>query len=70
MDKQEANKAVTKVKETECERFADMLNEEEGRKNIFKIVKQVTKQNRDVTESSCIKGRDGIVINLLLIKIK
>jgi len=60
--KQEAKKAVAKEKDTECERFADILNEKEGRKKVFKIVKQVTKQNSDVTESSCIKGTDGIVI--------
>jgi len=39
MAKQEGKKAVAKEKEGECERFADMLNEDERCK---KIVKQVT----------------------------
>src|SRR6188508_334205 len=40
------------------------VSEEEGRKcdGIFQITKQITCQNRDVTESSCIKGKDGKVV--------
>ena len=38
-----------------------MLDREDGRKNIYKIVKQITPQNKDVTESNCIKDENGKV---------
>ncbi len=39
-----------------------MLDKENGRQNVFRIVKQMTKQNREVTESSCIKNKDGKIV--------
>jgi len=60
--KHNAKKVVAKAKESEFKRFGDMLDREDGRKNIFRIAKQMTRENRDVTESSCIKGNDGKVI--------
>ena len=39
-----------------------MLDREDERDGIFQITKQITCQNRDVTESSCIKGKDGKVV--------
>jgi hypothetical protein len=60
--KHDANIAVTQAKESECKRFGDMLNEEDSRQNIFKIVKKIKSQNSDVTESNCIKDKDGKII--------
>ena len=39
-----------------------MLDKEDGRQNVFRIVKQMTKQNRELTESSCIKNKDGKIV--------
>ena len=39
-----------------------MLDREDERDGIFKITKQITCQNRDITESSCIKIKDGKVV--------
>ena len=60
--KNEAKKAVAQAKEAEYKRFGDMLDREDERDGIFQITKQITCQNRDVTESSCIKGKDGKVV--------
>lgn len=60
--KREAKVAVAKAKEAECSRFADILDKEDSRQNIFKIAKQITRQNKDVTESSCIKDSDGRIV--------
>ena len=40
--KQDAKKEVAKAKEAECKKFGDMLDREDGRKNICRIVKQIT----------------------------
>jgi hypothetical protein len=60
--KNEAKKAVAQAKEAEYKRFGDMLDREDKRDGIFKITKQITCQNRDITESSCIKSKDGKVV--------
>ena len=39
-----------------------MLDKEDGRQNVFRMVKQRTRQNREVTESSCIKNKVGKIV--------
>ena len=39
-----------------------MLDKEEGRQNVFRIVKQMTRQNREITETSCIKNKDEKIV--------
>lgn len=53
--KVDAKRTVAKAKEVECRRFGDELDREDGRKNIFRIAKQMTNQNRDVIGSSYIR---------------
>ena len=60
--KKDAKKAVAQTKEAEGKKFGDMLDKKSGRQNVFRIVKQMTKQNREVTESSCIKNKDGKIV--------
>ena len=60
--KQDAKKAIAKAKDAECRKFGDMLDREDGRKNIYRIVKQITHQHKDVTESNCIKDANGKVV--------
>ena len=58
----DAKKAIAQDKETEGKRFGDMLDKEDGRQNAFRIVKQMTRQSREVTESSCIKNKDEKIV--------
>jgi hypothetical protein len=60
--KREAKIAVAKAKESESRRYGEMLDKEDGRKNIFRIAKQMVNQNKDVIGSSYIKGKDGNII--------
>jgi len=60
--KKDAKKAVARAKEAEGKRLGDILDKENGRQNVFRIVKQMTKQNREVTESSCIKNKDEKIV--------
>ena len=39
-----------------------MLDREDGRKNIYRRVKQITNQNKDVTESNCIEDKDEKIV--------
>ena len=46
----------------QCRKYGDMLDRKDGRKNIYRIVKQIIHQNKDVTESNCIKDVNGKVV--------
>ena len=60
--KKEAKKAVALAKCADARRFAEMIEKEDKRQNAFGVAKQLTRQNKDVTESSCIKDGNGRII--------
>ena len=41
----------------ERQRYCDMLEEEDGKDNVFRVAKQVVGLNKDITVSECVKGR-------------
>src|SRR5206468_3840554 len=60
--KKEAKKAVALAKSEDARRFAEMIEKEDKRQNVFRAAKQLIRQNKDVTESSCIKDGNGRII--------
>jgi hypothetical protein len=39
-----------------------MLENEDAKSNLFRVVKQMVKKNRDVTGSGCVKVADGTIV--------
>ena len=44
----EAKRAVYKAQEEERKKFGEMLDEEDGKGNIFRVAKQIVRSNKDV----------------------
>ena len=60
--KKEAKKAVALAKCEDARRFAEMIEKENKWQNVFRAAKQLTRQNKDVTESSCNKDGNGRIV--------
>ena len=60
--KRAANKAVNKAQEDERMRLVEMLEEADGKGNVFRVVTQMVARNRDVVGDGCIKDEDGKVV--------
>ena len=60
--KKHAKRAVAIAKDTERKEFAAKLDTEEGRKVVFKIAKQIAKEQQDVTGVKCLKNEQGEVL--------
>ena len=46
--KKNAKKVIAKAKQAETVKFCDMLEKEEGKGNLFRVVKQMVGKNRNV----------------------
>ena len=62
MAKKAASREVAKAQECERKKFGDMLDKENGKGNLFRIVNQVTGNNKDVVGGGCVKDRSGKVV--------
>ena len=60
--KRATKKAVHKAQEDERIRLVEKLEEEDGKGNVFRVVKQMVAKNRDVVGDGCIKDEDGKVV--------
>ena len=57
-----AKQAIAKAKESERKRLGEMLVREDGKGRIFRIAKQMVKENQDVTGSGYVKDPDGKIV--------
>jgi hypothetical protein len=60
--KKVAGKAVYAAQEAERKKFGDMLEKEDRKGNVFKVVKRMVKRNRDVDGGGCIKDCNGDIV--------
>ena len=60
--KRVAKSVVAKAKQEERKKFGERLDTTEGRKQVFKIAKQMAKERRDVIGVNCLKKENGKVI--------
>ena len=54
-----AKQAVYKAQSDEQKLLGKMLDAEDKRNGVFRVVKQMVRKNRDVVGEGCIKGLDG-----------
>ena len=67
--KHKARKSVAIAQETQRKEFASELESEEGKKNVFRIAKQMSEERQDVVGVNCLKDSTGkIVIDNIGIK--
>jgi len=60
--KQMARKLCSEAQEIERQEFARNLGSKEGRKNVFRIAKQLSRNRKDIVGIECMKDRDGKVV--------
>src|SRR5206468_2989428 len=60
--KKEARKAVALAKSEDARRFAEMIEKEDKRENVFRAAKRLVRQNGDVTESGCVEDGSGRIV--------
>ena len=60
--KQNARRAVAIAQETQRREFARELDTEEGKKNVFRIAKQMANERQDVVGVNCLKDSAGKVV--------
>jgi len=60
--KKHAKRGVAIAKDTERKEFAAKLDTEEGRRDVFKIAKQIAKEKEDVVGVKCLKNGLGEVL--------
>jgi len=54
-----AKREVSKAQQAERKKFGEMLDEEEAKGNIFRVAKQMVRNNRDVVGGVCVKDTEG-----------
>src|SRR5437899_6206057 len=59
MAKGRSKRVVAKAQDVERQRYCDMLEEEDGKGNVFRVAKQMVGLNKDIAASGCVKGVDG-----------
>src|SRR2546425_5049208 len=57
-----SKRVVAKAQGEERQRYCDMLEAEDGKGNVFRVVKQMVGLNKDITASGCVRGIDGRTI--------
>ena len=60
--KRKAKRAVYIAQLNEQKLFGEMLDSEEKKGMVHRVVKQIVRKNRDVVGAGCIKGSDGRVL--------
>ena len=49
-------------REIEKKKFGKVLDEEDRKRTVFRVVKQIVKKNRDVVGESCVKDTSGRIV--------
>ena len=60
--KRKAQKAVANAQERKRQEFASDLASEAGKRNVFRIAKQMAKERQDVVGVNCLKDADGNIV--------
>src|SRR6267154_2206710 len=60
--KSRSKRVVAKAQDEVRQRYCNMLVEEDGKGNVFRVAKQMVGLNKDITASGCVKGADGRTI--------
>ena len=60
--KRKSKQAVYKAQSNEQKLLGEMLDAEDKRNGVFRVVKQMVRKNRDVVGEGCIKGLDGKIL--------
>ena len=60
--KRAARREIAKAKEVERRKFGEILDEADEKGTIFRVAKQVVRNNRDVIGGGCIKDTNGEVV--------
>ncbi len=55
--RRQAKKEINVAQEAERKKFGEMLLREDGKKNVFRIARQLVKENRDVVGIGCVKDK-------------
>src|SRR3989442_8443055 len=62
MAKVKSKRVVARAQDEERQRYCDMLEEEDGTGNVFRVAKQMVGLNKDIAASGCVKGVDGRIV--------
>ena len=57
--KSRSKRVVAKTQDEVRQRYCNMLVEEDGKGNAFRVAKQMVGLNKDITASGCVKGWMG-----------
>ena len=57
-----SKKLIASAKEAERKKLGEDLDSEEGKGKLFRMVKQMTKKNRDISGAGCIKDTGGKIV--------
>src|SRR3989441_9680664 len=57
-----SKRVVAKAQGEERQKYCDMLEAEDGKRNVFRVAKQMVGLNKDITASGCVRGIDGRTI--------
>ena len=60
--KRQAKKEINMAQEVERKKFGEMLVREDGKKNVFRVAKQMVSVNKDVVGTGCIKDKEGNIV--------
>src|SRR6267154_6781426 len=60
--KSRSKRVVAEAQDEVRQRYCNMLLEEAGKGNVFRVAKQTVGLNKDITASGCVKGVDGRTI--------
>ena len=60
--KRAAKRAISKAQEVERRKFGERLDEEDEKGTVFRVAKQIVRNNRDVVGAGCVKDTDGRIV--------
>jgi ribosome biogenesis protein Nip4 len=60
--KQQCKKIIAHAKKEKSHEMAESLGSAEGKKNVWRIAKQMVKQRQDVVKVNCLKSEDCNVV--------
>ena len=57
-----ARRGISKAQEVERRKFGEMLDEENEKGTVFRVAKQIVRNNRDVVGGGCVRRADGKIV--------
>ena len=60
--KRAASRGISKAQEVERRKFGEMLDEENEKGTVFRVAKQIVRNNRDVVGGGCVRRADGKIV--------